>query len=59
MGRGTCDHCEEIRDAEKETIPTVAQCDVCNWHDGEYREDWQAHVCEECLAQLNGEELGA
>ena len=59
LERGTCDHCEEIRQEEKKDIPTVAQCDVCNWHDGEYQEDWQAHVCEECLAELNGGELGA
>lgn len=59
LNRGTCDHCEEINQEELKSVPTSAQCDVCNWHDGEYKHEWQAHVCDECMTELNGESLGA
>ena len=56
IARGTCDYCD--RDNKKKEKKRESTCDSCNWHDGEYRQAWDAHICDECMDALNGE-LGA
>ena len=56
ISRGTCDYCD--RDSKKKEKKRESTCDSCNWHDGEYRHEWDAHICDECMDALNGE-LGA
>jgi len=57
--RGTCDFCDRYeKDEKKMKKERESMCDSCNWHDGEYKQEWDAHICDECMDALNGE-LGA
>lgn len=66
-GNSVCSFCDRYQQEEKKGTAIAlnyvdkmreSTCDSCNWHDGEYREEWDAHVCDECMDALNGE-LGA
>lgn len=65
LNRGTCDFCHRDEKDEKKVTSCASKlknrystCDACNWHDGEYRYEWSAHICDECYDSINGE-LGA
>ncbi len=60
--RGTCDYCDRYNTDEKNMSKEkskYSQCDCCNWHDGEFKQEWDAYVCDDCLDALNGDSLGA
>jgi hypothetical protein len=59
IARGNCNYCSrDEKEEENKKKEREAMCDSCNWHDGEYKQEWDAHICDECMDALNGE-LGA